>query len=139
MTHKDESHSEHQERKGTSPMLLLASLGLGAGATYVLDRDQGRRRRSLMTDKIRHARRDLRESIDATRHDFRNRAQGAVAETRAILRRDGAEDLVMVARVRSQLGRVASYPHGIEVLADHGLIKLSGSTFADELDSNLST
>lgn len=53
---------------------ILGALGIGALAMYFFDPENGRRRRALLRDKAVHYNKDLR-----------NRAQGAVAETRAFV------------------------------------------------------
>lgn len=42
-------------------MRALLWMGLGAGAMYLLDPEQGRRRRALVRDQIVRARRGIRE------------------------------------------------------------------------------
>lgn len=46
-------------------MKTLFWVGLGAAAMYYLDPDQGRRRRSLVRDRLSHARRAIRERAPA--------------------------------------------------------------------------
>jgi hypothetical protein len=46
-------------------MRTLLWLGLGAAAMYLLDPDQGRRRRALARDQLTKARRALRERASA--------------------------------------------------------------------------
>jgi uncharacterized membrane protein len=141
MPHKQDRNSAeedtHSERKShPSPALLLAGIGLGAGATLMFDRDRGRRRRSLMADRVRHVGRDLTESLDATRRDIRNRAQGVVSETRARLNPElTTDDRVLVNRVRSKLGRVARHPRSLEVISQDGRITLMGPVFQREVES----
>jgi osmotically-inducible protein OsmY len=74
------------------------------------------------------------EAVGDTAHDLANRTHGLVARTRAALEHDGehAPDPVIVARVRSKLGRVVSRPHAIVVTAHHGRVALSGPVLADE-------
>jgi hypothetical protein len=45
---------------------MLFWLGLGAAAMYLMDPDQGRRRRALARDKMTKARRAIRERASAT-------------------------------------------------------------------------
>ncbi len=47
-------------------MRMLFWLGLGAAAMYLMDPDQGRRRRALARDKMTKARRAIRERASAT-------------------------------------------------------------------------
>ena len=48
-------------------------------------------------------------------------------------------DNVLIARVRSKMGRVISHPSSIEVTADQGRITLSGPILAHELNDLLTT
>ncbi|HEX2197367.1 MAG TPA: hypothetical protein VHG88_01915 [Burkholderiales bacterium] len=63
-------------------MRTLFWLGLGAAAMYLLDPEQGRRRRALMRDQAIKARRLIHERASGTARDLGNRAYGAAAEAR---------------------------------------------------------
>ena len=62
---------------------LLAGIGIGAAAMYLLDPDQGRRRRALLRDQLIKARRVTGETVQGLSRDAANRARGAAAETRS--------------------------------------------------------
>lgn len=116
---------------------FLLGLTLGAGMMYLLDPERGRRRRALLRDRVVHGAHELEGLGDAAggrARDLRNRALGAVHETRARLRAEVVDDPVLEARVRSELGRRASSPGLVEVFADHGRIVLSGEVPAGELE-----
>jgi hypothetical protein len=61
-------------------MRTLVTFGLGALTMYLLDPEQGRRRRALLRDQLTHARRVVREQASGTARDLTNRAQGVAAE-----------------------------------------------------------
>lgn len=63
-------------------MRTLVTLGLGALAMYLLDPQQGRRRRALVRDQWTHAKRVVRERAAGTARDLSNRAYGAAMEAR---------------------------------------------------------
>jgi hypothetical protein len=63
-------------------MKTLITFGLGALAMYLLDPEQGRRRRALMRDQWTHAKRVVRERAAGTVRDLSNRAYGAGMEAR---------------------------------------------------------
>jgi hypothetical protein len=109
--------------------------GLGAGLMYLFDPDRGRSRRARMRDWIKRQLREIDGAIEVTAHDVANRTHGLIARTRSILNHDGehAADAVIVARVRSNLGRVVSHPHAIEVTARRGRVVLSGPVLAGEV------
>jgi hypothetical protein len=68
-------------------LVVIVSLGVGAGAAYVLDPERGRHRRALVRDKAMAARNRIRDALDGkTRHWF-NLARGYVAEARGLFAR----------------------------------------------------
>lgn len=75
-------------RYDTSDLLIAAAAGfvLGAATMFILDPDQGRRRRMLARDKLVHAGHEAADFAAGTAKDLRNRAYGAYAETREVAR-----------------------------------------------------
>jgi hypothetical protein len=125
-----------------SPFRELAWLGLGAGLTYYLDPDRGRRRRALVRDQVIHGFHRLDDAIGVTVRDFGNRLEGLRGVVARLPRSFGGEevpDRVLEQRVRSALGRVVSHPHAIGVSAHEGRVVLRGPILADEVDHLLST
>ena len=61
---------------------LATGLAVGAAAMFILDPDQGRRRRALARDKMAHYGNEASDAISGTAKDLRNRAYGVAAETR---------------------------------------------------------
>jgi uncharacterized membrane protein len=118
------------ERQGKTIGGIIA----GAAAMYLLDPDRGARRRSLLRDRVVHARNKLGDGLSATARDTRNRAAGAAAELRSRFRRDQADDEVLLERVRSAIGRVVSHPSAITVTVSDGRVTLGGHILASELD-----
>jgi hypothetical protein len=55
-------------------MRTLITFGLGALTMYLLDPQQGRRRRALLQDQITHAKRLVRERTEGKVRDLPNRA-----------------------------------------------------------------
>jgi uncharacterized membrane protein len=121
----------------TSAVALLGAAALGAGLTYFFDPARGARRRRLIRDRLVHLRGRADDAIGTTARDVRNRARGLVAEARGRLRRGDVDDPVIVARVRTVLGRVVSHPSAIDVIAESGRVTLSGPILADEMDDVL--
>lgn len=112
---------------------ILGGVGLGAAIMYFLDPERGRRRRHLVRDRVVHATHVAGGAIGSTARDVQNRARGAAAETRARLRHDEPDDEVLVARVRTALGRACSHPGAIVTTAERGVVTLSGPILADEV------
>lgn len=121
---------------------LVTSLAIGAGLMYYLDPDRGRRRRALVRDQwihYQHQLDDVMERVEKYSRHLNNRMTGlrhGVGQSR------GAEpvtDEVLIARVRSAIGRVVSHPHAIKVTAHEGHVILSGPVLARELNGLLAT
>ncbi len=115
-----------------SGLSLLGGLGLGAGLMFLLDPDRGKRRRSLIRDKGIHALYASEDLLDTGTRDLAKRSTGLVAELKAKLSQELPTDEVLVARVRSKLGRFVSNPRAIVVQADSGNVTLSGPVLAQE-------
>jgi uncharacterized membrane protein len=111
---------------------LLGGLGIGAGLAYLMDPNQGRRRRAYLRDQAVHATHVMGDAIDTTARDLRNRAKGMAAQTRSRFRREEVDDEVLVERVRSAMGRAVSHPHAIHVTAQDGHVTLTGPVLASE-------
>jgi hypothetical protein len=116
----------------------MCGVGVGAGLTFLFDPDGGARRRALIRDKVVRTGHKTRDALGATRRDLGNRFSGAMAEARGMFGKDMADDRVLGARVRSELGRVASHPRAIDVDAVNGVIVLSGNALASEVPSIIS-
>jgi BON domain len=113
---------------------LLTGLAFGAAGAFLLDPEQGRRRRALLRDKMVHAVNQSREFADAAAKDLRSRAQGITARARS-LRTGETPDDVLAARVRAKLGRYSSHPGAIEVAAHNGRVVLTGDILVREQQS----
>jgi len=118
-------------------MALLSGMSVGAGLAYVLDPQFGNRRRALLRDQMTRAARKTGDAFDTTSRDLAHRAHGLVAETRARFTPAQADDEVLLARVRSKLGRVVSHPHAVEVEAYGGHVILSGPILEHEVNDLL--
>jgi uncharacterized membrane protein len=115
----------------------LMGLGIGAGLMYFLDSERGRRRRALVRDKIAHTLNVSTDAAGTTRRDLAHRAAGTAARVRNAFWPRQAEDVVLIERVRAQLGRVVSHPHAIEVKASDGRVTLSGPVLQAEVNQLL--
>jgi hypothetical protein len=111
---------------------LLLGAAMGAGLIYMLDPQNGRRRRALAGDKLTQARNHSWDACRTTTRDFVNRSRGIAAATRGRLWSEDVADEVLVERVRAKLGRVCSHPRAIDVLADDGHVTLRGPILANE-------
>src|SRR5438045_3639814 len=101
----------------------LCGVGLGASLMYFLDPNKGRRRRALAVDQLTRLMHEGECALDVARRDAVNRTQGILAETRSAMNDEPIpDDRVLSERVRSQLGRIVSHPHAINVIARSGKI-----------------
>jgi BON domain-containing protein len=112
---------------------LLVGAGAGAGLMYLLDPDQGNRRRARMRDRLTRARHLTGDAMDATSRDVRNRARGVVAELRSRLLPGDVSDDVLQERVRARLGQAIRYARSIETDVDNGRVTLRGPVLADDV------
>lgn len=116
---------------------LLAGAGLGALLMFIADPDRGARRRALVRDKAVRGTRVGGRAIAATAADLANRTRGIAAEARGALRREHADEDVLVERVRATLGRVCSHPRAIDVTLVDGEVTLRGEVLSPEADAVL--
>ena len=112
---------------------LLIGAGVGAATMFLLDPARGKRRRALVRDKFALATRKTGECMEVTARDLRNRTRGTLAAIQSRFSSEQPDDSVLVDRVRSKLGRVASHPSAIEVTAQDGNVTLSGPILAKEV------
>jgi len=117
---------------------FVAGLALGAGLMFLLDPGVGRRRRALIRDRLVRTRNEISDSGGEMRTRVGNRVKGIVAETRSRFSSEDVEDSVLEARVRSSMGRVVSNPGAIAVLAEGGMVTISGPVLASQVDALLS-
>jgi uncharacterized membrane protein len=116
---------------------LLITLGLGAGAMYFFDPQQGNRRRAQIQDTINRWISDLDDSISKGRLDLRNRTRGVLSEMTARLSDQSAPDWILEERVRSNFGHISNNTRAIDVRADGGYIYLSGPAMREDRDAIL--
>jgi hypothetical protein len=106
--------------------------GIGAGLMFVLDPAQGSRRRALIRDKAVRASHALNRGVQLVGRDAYNRARGLAAAVFGHFRSESVIDDVLVARIRSEMGRWFSHSHAIQVVAQNGVVYLSGPILASE-------
>ena len=67
-------------------MGVATGLALGALAMFILDPQQGRRRRALARDKMVHYKHEISDFAAGTAKDLRNRAYGVAKEAEGLVR-----------------------------------------------------
>jgi hypothetical protein len=113
---------------------FAGGIGLGAAVMYFMDPERGRRRRALVRDQVAHFAATVPPGAGAARRDLANRSRGLVASLKGSFGEDDASDETIVARVRSELGRVVSHPGSIIVTANAGTVTLSGPVLESEAE-----
>jgi hypothetical protein len=110
------------------PSSAFTWVALGAAVTmYLLDPDRGRRRRSLVRDKIVHLTRVGVQGALRGRWKLLRQARGVRIRVRAKLRpAEPVSDEVLAERTRAKMGVVVTHAHAIKVNVHNGVVTLSG-------------
>lgn len=117
----------------------LGAAAAGAAAIYLLDPEQGRRRRSLVRDQLVRAGHSVGDNAGVVARDLAHRTQGLVAQQRSrLLSRGDVPPLKLEERARAALGRVVSHPRAISVTALDGTLVVSGYILEQEVEPLLS-
>ena len=118
---------------------FAAGLAAGTVAMYYLDKENGRRRRALVRDKVVAAGHDAADRAESVGKRTVDQLKGILA-TGHLDRIGSGEpetDFQLHERIRARLGRVVSHPKSIEAEVDHGSVRLRGHILAHELDDLL--
>jgi len=115
------------------PLTLVGGIGMGAGLMYLLDAEQGARRRSIVRDKAVHTLHLGGTVLRRASRDLARRSKGLALQAGSRLRPDHADDQVLHDRVRSKLGHCVSHSSAIEVSVEDGRVVLTGDVLASEV------
>jgi len=80
---RGERAGKRDEGAGLGALLLLGGIGLGVGLMYLLDPEQGRRRRERVRDQLASLSTQVTEPADGDTGETSERARGTAAGTRA--------------------------------------------------------
>ena len=116
----------------------LGAVALGAAAMYVLDPNNGKRRRTMLKDKAVSLAHKEGEMIARAGRDLRNRVGAIRPRVAAAMKSRNGEDRKLADRVCSKIGRVLSNPSAIEIGAKAGKVSLEGDVLAGEVQGLLS-
>ena len=122
-----------RRRRPDPASLFLAAAG-GAIATSVVSALRDTSRRTRAKNRMTSAASHTVDLMGKAARDAKNRAAGAAASAKGLMRKDHASDEKLAARVRSRLGRVVSHPHAIEVSVEDGHVVLSGPILRHEVE-----
>ncbi|MDT3669627.1 MAG: SRPBCC family protein [Aromatoleum sp.] len=114
---------------------VARAFSFGLLAMYLFDPDIGRRRRSLLADKMRKTRHRVSDLAEVVSRDAANRTQGLRTTIGARLSGERhASPRVIEERVRARIGRAVSTPGALKVRAqDDGTVILAGPVLASEV------
>jgi osmotically-inducible protein OsmY len=119
---------------------LTLGTAIGAGLMFLLDPANGYRRRGALRRLLSAAREEHPDPVAreaAGTSGFGERSRSLAAAVRARLHRHRADGRTLEARVRARLGRVATNPGAIAVIAEGSRVTLRGAVPPDELDDVL--
>lgn len=106
---------------------------IGAAAMYLFDPDRGRPRRAQLQSRAFKAGRHASESLDVGIRDLSHRLSALPHRVGAYFKsNETVDDLRLIERVRSKMGRYVSHPAAIVVSAWNGEVILSGSILEAE-------
>jgi osmotically-inducible protein OsmY len=122
------SSSRSHEPESSGAFAFLLGLGLGATLMYLLDPEQGRRRRALLRDQYVRGHHALQDATEAAVQAAANRTSGYIKRAQAVIEGEGrVDDAVLEARVRAAMGRIAADLKDVTVRAQDGCVILEGS------------
>lgn len=118
------------------PKTLLAAgaAGMGAGLAYLLDAQNGKRRRAQLRDRGFHLMREAAEAMERTASDLGGRSHALVPRLKRLFKLEIVDDRILVERVRSQMGHHVSHPHALKVEARDGTVTLRGPIPSGEME-----
>jgi hypothetical protein len=116
---------------------FLTGLGIGMGAMYLFDPNQGVGRRARLRDRVVRLRHDAADALRRQGIDLGNRLRGSVAEARRALVPDHPTDERLVDRIRAKLGHHTTHPRAIVVEVHDGRVTLAGPIRVDEVHAVL--
>ncbi len=118
----------------TKTTIALTGLAMGAGLMYLIDPQEGNRRRARVRDAAKHTAHTVQDAAGTASRDLSNRVAGLGARTAAALATAAAvSDEVLAARVRARVGRLVSHPVAIGVSFASGRVTLKGPLFDAEV------
>jgi osmotically-inducible protein OsmY len=112
---------------------LMRGIASGAAVMYFFDPQMGARRRALLRDKAVRMFNRTSDRLETATEMAADRAKGIAAETVRRFNPQPVSDEILVARVRSEMGRYLQHPHAVEVTANNGHITLTGNILAHEV------
>lgn len=111
---------------------LLTSIGLGAALMYLFDPERGKARRAQIGDRVKATASEAEQSAEKLAKNVRNRAAGVKAKLSKT--EEAADDEILIARIKSQLGHVIDNADRVQVEASLGYVTLRGELPEGEIE-----
>lgn len=116
---------------------IALGAALGAGLMFLLDPVNGYRRRAAARRLFEKWRERGTDETAGRGPSLGDRSRNLAAAVRARLQRHHHDGRTLEARIRARIGRVATNPGAIAVIADGSRVTLRGAVPPDELDDVL--
>lgn len=108
-------------------LALTTGIAVGIVAMYMLDPNNGRRRRALVRDKAVATGHDVERLARGASRQTANHLRGMAAKVRARVQPSHPDDDQLRDHIRSRLGHALRHPARVEVNVDHGHVVLKGT------------
>lgn len=116
---------------------LITSIGLGAALMYLFDPERGKARRAQIGDRVKSTASEAEQSAQKLAQNVRNRAAGMKAKMSKT--EEAADDAILIARIKSELGHVIERADRVQVEANLGYITLRGELPQGEIEKAVET
>lgn len=111
---------------------LLIGIALTAGASYLLDPASGKRRRTMVRDRVAGAATRVNDGTRSACREASNRAQTLAGRAKSLFKRNPLTDEAVARRVRAAVEQASSRPAVMGVVAHAGQIILHGDVSPQE-------
>jgi hypothetical protein len=115
-------------------LAALSGIAITAAGAYLLDPDNGKRRRAQLGDRCKSTAKQLNDRAHRIGGDIKHQYKGASARARSWLSSDNRKDNALARRVKIDLWRAVPDTGNVGVIAHDGEIILHGHVLASEHD-----
>jgi osmotically-inducible protein OsmY len=128
------SYTPPPEESGSGFLTVVFAAGVGAALMFLLDPDNGKRRRGILKDKSASYMRKAQATEAALVRQTLHHIQGALATIRSrVTPPEPVDDSILTERVRAALGHVVPDAHAIDVKVRDGCVVLKGPVMPEEI------
>lgn len=113
---------------------FVSGLAIGSVAMYFLDPQRGHRRRVHAVEKANRFKKRTSRFGFYFLQNLKNQRKGLKAKWSHLYKVEQVDDMTLMSRVRSEIGRQVSHAKAIKVAVRQGTIVLSGPILSDEVD-----